>query len=182
MTSWMKERDRLVERTLAFVQGVAAQRPAAAPKVEAADLIVSNEVTQAMPSLPSQMPAHDDEMPGLELSVASQKKRDASAAEADELMSLIARVQASSEPAAPLAALETAASVEAGEPIRTAAANIYIPKPKHQNEIMLPEREVISQRVERFRAGQQKMIREREDQYALTQAKIRATLGNDPRP
>ncbi|MDB5547226.1 MAG: hypothetical protein JWP21_673, partial [Tardiphaga sp.] len=26
MTSWMKERDRLVEQTMAFVQGVAAQR------------------------------------------------------------------------------------------------------------------------------------------------------------
>lgn len=51
MTSWMKERDRLVEQTLAFVQGVAAAHPIQVGTI-AAPLTSPLPVEIATPPLP----------------------------------------------------------------------------------------------------------------------------------
>lgn len=178
MTSWMKERDRLVEQTMAFVQGVAAQRTirietpqvetpeAEAPLVDAVAPVAAPvaEKLVAVAAAVSPTPAHD-----------------ASLVEAEALMSLIAMSLPSlrSDPVAP--APQPIVVAETAPPVRAVPkAPVYAPAPRRPNQIVLPEREVIAKRVASFRASQQKQIREREDHYASVQAKIRASLGNDP--
>lgn len=55
MTSWMKERDRLVEQTRAFVQGVAAAHPIQARKLAATP--PSPAEAASAPALPVTAPA-----------------------------------------------------------------------------------------------------------------------------
>jgi chorismate mutase len=47
MKLWMRERDQLIERTMAFVQGVAAAKPARAVAVDPARVEPAKPVTQA---------------------------------------------------------------------------------------------------------------------------------------
>ena len=173
MTSWMKERDRLVEQTMAFVQGVAANRP------------IKSDQAEVGPPEPTHIPVVDDRV---ETQMALQTPAsDASLVEAEALMSLIAMSLPSLRPEA-ANRFETMASVS--EPIivtapsevtpAVAPAPVYVPTPKRTIQLELSEREMIAQRVAKFQAGQLRFIREREDNYATTQAKIRATLGNDP--
>jgi hypothetical protein len=181
MTSWMKERDRLVEQTMAFVQGVAAQRPI---KLDSAEVNPPELAPSAVVATPVEIP--------VETPVAAKPARtsvtDASLVEAEALMSLIA-MSLPSLRTQPATGSEPTASVS--EPIELSAPAqarlgaspaVYVPAPKRPNQFALPEREMIAQRVDNFRAAQLRLIREREDNYAAVQAKIRATLGNDPQP
>lgn len=181
MTSWMKERDRLVEQTMAFVQGVAAQRPI---KLDSAEVNPPELAPSAVVATPVETP--------VETPVAAKPARtsvtDASLVEAEALMSLIA-MSLPSLRTQPATGSEPTASVS--EPIELSAPAqarlgaspaVYVPAPKRPNQFAIPEREMIAQRVDNFRAAQLRLIREREDNYAAVQAKIRATLGNDPQP
>ncbi|MDB5630012.1 MAG: hypothetical protein JWQ51_2352 [Tardiphaga sp.] len=185
MTSWMKERDRLVEQTMAFVQGVAAQRPI---KLDSADVNPPELAPSAVVATPVEIPV---EIP-VETPVAAKPARtsvtDASLVEAEALMSLIA-MSLPSLRTQPVTGSEPTASVS--EPIELSAPAqarlgaspaVYVPAPKRPNQFAIPEREMIARRVDNFRAAQLRLIREREDNYAAVQAKIRATLGNDPQP
>ncbi len=158
MTSWMKERDRLLEQTLAFVQGVVAQRPIK-PAVSSARL----EVAPAAPPIPAD--------------VAS----DAASIETDALISMMTLPEAappSDDDTPPINPIVVADS----EPPPRLAERPPVHQPAAQRpiELVLPERDVIARRVARFRARQQKLLQEREDHYAALQARIRASLGNDP--
>ncbi|MDB5547453.1 MAG: hypothetical protein JWP21_900 [Tardiphaga sp.] len=181
MTSWMKERDRLVEQTMAFVQGVAAQRPI---KLDSAEVNPPELAPSAVVAMPVETPV---EAP-VAAKLAQTSVTDASLVEAEALMSLIA-MSLPSLRTQPATGSEPTASVS--EPIELSAPAqarlgaspaVYVPAPKRPNQFALPEREMIAQRVDNFRAAQLRLIREREDNYAAVQAKIRATLGNDPQP
>ena len=52
MKLWMRERDQLIEQTMAFVQGVAAARPLRAPIVAPAPAEPARPVAQAAPPEP----------------------------------------------------------------------------------------------------------------------------------
>lgn len=168
MTSWMKERDRLVEQTLAFVQGVAAQRPIQVAVAEVSPRSQCAVVETVVPRQPQ------------------ETENDPASAETDALTSLIAFPQPENPhdktalPSTPIAVVEIADSVRTE--VKPALPRPAIVTPI---EMTMPERDVIAQRVARFRAGQQKLIRDRDDNYALVQAKIReslrATFGNDPK-
>jgi hypothetical protein len=49
MKLWMRERDQLIEQTMAFVQGVAAAKPARAPAVAPVPAEPARPVVQATP-------------------------------------------------------------------------------------------------------------------------------------
>ena len=175
MTSWMKERDRLVEQTMAFVQGVAAQRSIATDLAEVV--------------LPEQTPILAVESSVETKTTPKNPSSDASLVEAEALMSLIAMSLPSLRPEATNRSEGMASNAEptpmvlpASPPAGPAASQvpIYVPVPRRTHLSDVPEREMIAQRVAKFQAGQLRFIREREDQYATAQAKIRATLGNDP--
>jgi hypothetical protein len=53
MKLWMRERDQLIEQTLAFVQGVAAAKPARAAAVAPAPAEPAKPVAQTGPAEPS---------------------------------------------------------------------------------------------------------------------------------
>ena len=157
MTSWMKERDRLLEQTLAFVQGVVSQRP------------VNTAIADAHPEVVATTP------------IADHVANDAASFETDALISLM--TSSSPAPSSDQDASFNPPIVVADSPpaIRLAVAPpVHQPAARRQMELVLPERDVIARRVAKFRAGQQKLLQEREDHYAATQARIRASLGNDP--
>ncbi len=52
MKLWMRERDQLIEQTMAFVQGVAAARPARTEAAGPARVEAAEPVAQAEPSKP----------------------------------------------------------------------------------------------------------------------------------
>jgi hypothetical protein len=53
MKLWMRERDQLIEQTMAFVQGVAAAKPARAATAGPAQAEPAKPVAQAGPAQPS---------------------------------------------------------------------------------------------------------------------------------
>jgi chorismate mutase len=53
MKLWMRERDQLIEQTLAFVQGVAAAKPARAAVADPARAEAAKPVREARPAEPS---------------------------------------------------------------------------------------------------------------------------------
>jgi hypothetical protein len=53
MKLWMRERDQLIEQTLAFVEGVAAAKPARAAAASPARAEPAKPVAQAKPAEPS---------------------------------------------------------------------------------------------------------------------------------
>jgi hypothetical protein len=50
MKLWMRERDQLIEQTMAFVQGVAAAKPVRAPAVGPTPAVLVRPVAQAAPA------------------------------------------------------------------------------------------------------------------------------------
>ena len=181
MTSWMKERDRLLAQTLAFVQGVTAKRPITetsaaqpiAPALEAHALNQASIVLNEPGPYDAPRVNHDDG--------ASKVAFDTSSAETDALISLMALSQPArdSEPDRPVP--ERIVVADLPQPTRVAAKSpVHQPAARRPVDIVLPERELIAQRVARFRAAQQKTLQDREINYEAIQAKIRATLGNDP--
>lgn len=57
MKLWMRERDQLIEQTMAFVQGVAAAKPVRAPAVGPAPTEPARPVAQGTPpELPRELP------------------------------------------------------------------------------------------------------------------------------
>jgi hypothetical protein len=52
MKLWMRERDQLIEQTMAFVQGVAAAKPVRAPAIGPVPAGPARPVAQATPELP----------------------------------------------------------------------------------------------------------------------------------
>ncbi len=188
MTSWMKERDRLLEQTLAFVQGVAAQRPiqvavsdphvgeiAVAVESPAAQTVATEPLATDLPNYEPDVlkndiacdaidpPAPIDSEPPAPPPIAVS---DAASSETDMLISLMALSQSTERPAP--------------KSVSVAAKPLRPPQSKPPIELGLPERDVIAQRVARFRAAQQKIIQDRDDNYARVQAKIRSTLGKTP--
>ena len=161
MTSWMKERDKLVEQTLAFVKGVAAQRPIKTVAIE--------PVLAAKPHIP----AIDAVAPDTIASVSD-------ASESETLALPIAIPQTAHWDEVILAAESITVAEELPPTLIPQLPAMHRPAAKRPNAVVLPEREVIAQRVARFKAGQQKLLQDREDNYAAIQAKIRASLGNDP--
>lgn len=181
MTSWMKERDRLLEQTLAFVQGVTAKRPitvtsaaqATAPALETHAVsdasIVLNEAAINEAAIANH--AH----------AAGKILIDTSSAETDALISLMALSQPARDSASNGHTPELIVPADVPQPIRvTAKPPVHQPAARRPVDMVLPERELIAQRVARFRAAQQKTLQDREINYEAVQAKIRATLGNDP--
>ena len=180
MASWMKERDRLLEQTLTFVQGVTAKRPV----VTVADPIaVPPPETLAAPAMDA-APATGVNGAGrkvVDRKVVDRKIVDESSAETDALISLMAMSRPGDVQQPHGAPPEPIAVADPPQPIRVAAkASVYQPAIRRPIDSVLPERELIAQRVARFRAAQQKTLEERETSYEAAQAKIRATLGNDP--
>ena len=156
MTSWMKERDKLVEQTLAFVKGVAAQRPIKTDAIE--------PVLAAKPHIPA----------------LGEVAPDTISSESETLALPIAIPQTAQRDEVILAAESITATEELSPTLIPQLPAVHRPAVKRPNAVVLPEREVIAQRVARFKAGQQKLLQDREDNYAAIQAKIRASLGNDP--
>jgi hypothetical protein len=184
MTSWKTERDRLLEQTLAFVQGVAAQRPA-----------------EAKPAKPTVEPPVRDVVQAPVQPEASATDPSA-LADAEALMALIAqslpslRPEPPKPPVAPPMETKPAQSTKevvqepapviaegadrvAIAPTAPAQKPLAVQKPDRQQRLIAskkPERDVIAERVEAFRTKQRKMAEEREAHYARVRAEIDAAL------
>ena len=71
MKLWMRERDQLIEQTLAFVQGVAAAKPVRAPAVGPAPAEPARPVAQATPpELPRELPSELPRSAGIPVIIA----------------------------------------------------------------------------------------------------------------
>lgn len=169
MSSWMKERDRLMAQTLAFVQGVTGARPEVIdkpvdtnppahpnPVPEAA----SNEIVVQPPPAPS-----NDVVKPNDITLTADQADDVAASAA-------AILSTSSIPPLPQrirAALPPIVSA-AAPPISTAQRQIPL--------TVGSEREDILKRVAAFRARQARLSRERETYYQDMHAKIQQKLGD----
>jgi hypothetical protein len=152
----MKERDRLVEQTLAFVQGVAAAHPDALARPAVSEFAISEPA-----------PA--------EVAVVGAAVATPSATAAP--------VPPEAPPAPMPSAAADAVPVTPPQPARIRVARqpepVRRPPPMRALPSIASERAAIVARVAAFRAHQDRLIRERETYYATVQAKIRDVLGNE---
>lgn len=161
MTSWMKERDRLVEQTLAFVQSVATATP---PVKNAASV-----------------------MPASGLPSATLTERPEQDLAAPDLLPEHTRLPEDTRPGALAFELSTKASLPPAPPIIVADAPEHYVTPEQPDnstearmvpDLTVPERDLIVKRVAEFRARQSRFASERQAYGDNLQEKIQSTLKN----
>lgn len=158
MKPWMKERDLLVQQTLAFVQGVVASKPirvasndpAVATKSSFAAFFNTALSNTALSNTTlSDIASSDIESSDMALSVAASVH--------DEILRQPAEQQ----------------------PVFSKQAVSKQILPQQMLTSLMSERSDILKRVAAFRAHQGRLLQERETYYETVQAKIRTVLGNE---
>lgn len=164
---WMKERDLLIAQTVAFVQSVTGRKPEAEVFARA-DIL---EVT------PTRLP-DIEAMLAEGLSPAEGPKPVTSqsfAAQSFVAQSFVAQPPVAQSLVTPsLVAPSLIAKPTIAEPI----APVAVPRPAPRGDY----RSEIQARVEKFRAHQARINRDREAYCSATMAKVQATLDNYPTP
>jgi hypothetical protein len=150
--SWKRERDGLIAQTLAFVQSVTGKR---------------DETPEPIAPLPSEAEARDRPSAGAAALMAVETALGAAAP------SVVSPSVVSSAKAPP----------QRLEPPRVAPENPPAPPQVPRRPIIQSEMaNEIRDRVASFRAHQQRFSREREEYFAATLARLRASIKDTPPP
>ena len=169
---WMKERDLLIAQTMAFVQSVTGRKPEAEVFARADILEVTpTRLPDIEAMLAEGLSPAEGPKPVTSQSFAAQSL----VAQSFVAQSFVAHPPVAQSLVTPsLVAPSLIAKPTVAEPI----APVALPRPAPRGDY----RSEIQARVEKFRAHQARINREREAYCRATMAKVQATLDNYPTP